>query len=143
MLMMAWFFVVRFVERIGWVMTLLILDVGGSVLLSLMLVETCLGFVVSGILSFLTFIDFSLPFLVLWLIMVILVVLLLILLSGLLVLLIRGVGWFMRFVIALFYPVHLAFGILNGSRFQLLLSVLEILLFGLTFLVFWLSRSLS
>ena len=92
--MMAWFFVVRFVERIGWVMTLLmrllILDEEGSVLLSLMLVVTCLGVVVSGTLSFLTFIDFSLLFLVLWLIMMVLVVLLLTLLSGLLVLFIRG-----------------------------------------------------
>ena len=92
-LMMAWFFVVRFVGRIGWVMTLLmrllILDVEGSVLLSLMLVVTCLGFVVTGTLSFWTFIDFSLLYLVLWMV---LVVLLLTLLSGLLMLLIRGVG---------------------------------------------------
>ena len=52
MLMMVWFFMVRFVGRISWVMTLLmrllILAVGGSVLPSLMLVETCLGFVVVG-----------------------------------------------------------------------------------------------
>ena len=50
MLMMAWFFMVVFVGKISWVMTLLmrllILDVGESVLLSLMLVVTCLGFVV-------------------------------------------------------------------------------------------------
>ena len=62
MLMMAWFFMVRFVGRISWVMTLLMrllsLDVGGSVLLSLMLVVTYLEFVVVGTLSFLTFIVF-------------------------------------------------------------------------------------
>ena len=86
---------------------------------------------------------FSLQLLVLWLIMMISVVLLLILLFGLLVLFVRGVGWFMRFVTVLFCPVHLVFGILNGSRFQLLLSVLKMLLFGLTLLVFWLSGSLS
>ena len=83
MLMMEWFGMVKFVGRIGWVMTLLmrllILDVGGSVLLLLMLVGIFLGFMARGILSFLTFIVFSLPFLVLWLIMMILVVLLLIL----------------------------------------------------------------
>ena len=131
----------------GWVMTLLmrllILVVGGSVLPSLMLVVTCLGFVVAGTLSSLIFIAFSLQLLVLWLIMMISVVLLLIHLFGLLVLFVRGVGWYMQFVTALFYPVHLAFGILSGSRFQLLLSVLRILLFGLTLLVFWLSGSLS
>ena len=49
----------------------------------------------------------------------------------------------MRFVTVLFYLVHLAFGILIGFRFQLLVSVLKILLFGLTFQVFWLSGSLS
>ena len=46
----------------------------------------------------LTFIVFSLLFLVLWLIMMILVGRLLTLLFGLLVLFERGVGWFMRFV---------------------------------------------
>ena len=60
--MMTWFFMVVFVGWISWVMTLLmrllILDVGGLVLLSLMLVVTCLGFVVVGTLSFLTFIVF-------------------------------------------------------------------------------------
>ena len=59
MLMMVWFFMVRFVGRISLEMTLLmrllILDVGGSVLLSLMLVVTSLGFVVAGTLSFLIF----------------------------------------------------------------------------------------
>ena len=62
MLMMVWFFMVRFVERISLGMTLLmrllILGVGGSVLLSLMLVVTCLEFVVAGTLSFLIFIVF-------------------------------------------------------------------------------------
>ena len=51
--MMAWFFMVRFVGRISWVVTLLmrllILGVEGSVLLSLMPVVTCPGFVVVGI----------------------------------------------------------------------------------------------
>ena len=62
MLMMAWFFMVRFVGRMSWemmlLMRLLILDVEGSVLLSLMLVVTYLVFVVVGTLSFLTFIVF-------------------------------------------------------------------------------------
>ena len=44
---------------------------------------------------------------------------------------------------AFFCPVHLVFGIRSGFRFQLPLSVLRILLFGLTLLVFWLSGSLS
>ena len=65
------------------------------------------------------------------------------LLSGLQVLFVRGVGWYMQFVTVLFCPVLLAFGILIGSRFLLLVFVLEILLFGLTLLVFWLSGSLS
>ena len=91
----------------------------------------------------LTFIISSLLFLVLWSIMMVLVVLLLILLFGLLVLFLRGVGWFMRFGIGLSCPDHLIFGILSGFRFQLLLSVLRILHFGLTLLVFWLSGSLS
>ena len=45
----------------------------------------------------------------------------------------------MRFVTVPFYVVHMAFGVLIGFRSQLLLSVLKILLFGLTLLVFWLS----
>ena len=85
---------------------------------------------------------FSLLFLVLWSIMMVMVVLLLILLSGLLVLFIRGVGWFMRFGTGLFCLGHLVFGIRNGFRFWLLLSVLRILLFGIILLVFWLSGSL-
>ena len=44
---------------------------------------------------------------------------------------------------AFFCLGHLVFGILSGFRFQLLLSVLRILLFGLTLLVFWSSGSLS
>ena len=87
----------------------------------------------------LAFIVFSLLFLVLWLIMMVLAVLLLTLLFGLLVLSVRGVGWFMRFGIGLSCLGRLVFGILNGSRFQLLLSVLRILLIGLILLVFWLS----
>ena len=74
-----------------------VLGVGGLVLLSLMLVATCLGFVVAGTLLFLIFIFFSLPYLVLWSIMMVGMILLLILLCGLLVLFLRGVGWFMRF----------------------------------------------
>ena len=78
MLMRLW----SFMGRISWVMTLrmrlLILDVGGSVLLSLMLVVTYLGFVIVGILLFLTFIGFSLLYLELWLIMMVVLVLLLI-----------------------------------------------------------------
>ena len=52
MLMRTWFFMVGIGGMTGWVMTLLmrllILVVGGSVLLSLMLVGTCLGFVLAG-----------------------------------------------------------------------------------------------
>ena len=44
-------------------MRLLTLVVGGLVMLSLMRVVICLGFVVAGTLLFLTFIEFSLPFL--------------------------------------------------------------------------------
>ena len=55
--MMAWFSMDRFVGRISWVMTLLmrllILDVGVSVLLSLMLAGIFLEFVVVGTLSIL------------------------------------------------------------------------------------------
>ena len=86
----------------SWAMTLLmrllILGVGELVLLSLMLVVIYLGFLVTGTLSFLTFIGFSLPYLVQWSIMVVEMVLLLILLSGLLVLFVNSVGWFLRFV---------------------------------------------
>ena len=60
--MMAWFFVVRFVGRIGLVMTLLmrllILDEEGLVMLSFMLVVICLGSVGAGILLCLIFISF-------------------------------------------------------------------------------------
>ena len=58
----------------GWVRELdrlLTLVVGGLVMLSLMLVVICLGSVVAGTLLFLTFIDFSLPFLELWSIMMV------------------------------------------------------------------------
>ena len=77
-------------------MRLLTLVVGGLVMLSSMLVVICLGSVVAGTLLFLTFIDFSLPFLELWSIMMVGMVLLLVLWYGLLVLIPRGVGWFMR-----------------------------------------------
>ena len=79
---------------------------------------------------------FSLQLLVLWLFMMILVVLLLILL---LVLFVRGVGWFMRFLTALFCLGHLVFGIRNGFMFLHQLFVLRMLLFGLTLLGFWSS----
>ena len=99
----------------------------GLVTLSLMLVVICLGFVVACTLLFLTFIVSSLLLLVLWSILMVVVVLLLIHLYGLLVLFIRGVGWFMRFVTGLFCPGLLVFGTRNGFKFQLLLSVLRIL----------------
>ena len=85
---------------------------------------------------------FSLPFLVLWSIMMVGMVLLLILLFGLLVLFQRGVGWFMRFGTGLFCLDHLVFGIRNGFRFLLLLSVLRTLLIGPILLVSWLNGSL-
>ena len=110
---------------------------GHAVLLSLMLVVIYLGFVVGGILSFLTSIVSSLLFLVLWSIMMIEVVLLLTLLSGLLVLLVKGAGWSLRFVTVPFCLDLLVFGTRIGFRFQLLLSVLRILLFGLALLGFW------
>ena len=97
------------------------------------------GFFVVGILSFLTFIGFSLPFLELWLTMMVVMVLLLILWYGPLVLFPRGVGWFTRFVTALSCPDHLLFGILNGSMILHPLSVLMILLIGPTLLVSWLN----
>ena len=82
-------------------------------------------------LLFLIFIIFSLPFLVVWSIMMVGMVLLLILLSG--------VGWFMRFGTRLFCLGPLGFGIRNGLVFLLLPSVLRILLFGPILLVSWLS----
>ena len=86
---------------------------------------------------------FSLPLLVLWSIMMVLAVLLLTILSGLLVLLVKGVGWFMRFVTVPFCLGLLVFGVLIGFRFLILLFVMRMLLFGLTPLVFWSSGSLS
>ena len=67
------------VDRLGNNATarLLTLVVGELVMLSLMLVVICLGFVVSGTLLFLIFIGSSLPYLVLWSIMTDLLVLLL------------------------------------------------------------------
>ena len=59
------------------------------------------------------------------------------------VLLVRGVGWFMRFETVLFCLALLGFGALSGIRFLLLLFVMRILFFGLTTLVFWASGSLS
>ena len=66
-------------------------------------------------------------------------VLLLIPWFGLLVLSPRGVGWFMRFGIGLFFLGHLVFGIRNGLTFPHLLSVLRTLLIGPTPVVSWLS----
>ena len=76
-------------------------------------------------------------------IMMILVVLLLILLFGLVVLIPRGVVWFMRFGTGLFCLGHLVFGIRNGFMFLHLLSALRTLLIGPKPLVYWLSGSLS
>ena len=53
--------------------------------------------------------------------MMVLVVLLLTHWFGLLVLFVKGVGWFMRFATVPFYLVRLAFGVLIGFRFQLFL----------------------
>ena len=66
-------------------------------MLSLMRDVICLVSVGANILSFLTFIDFSLIFLELWSIMMVERVLLMILWFGLPVLIPKGVGWFMRF----------------------------------------------
>ena len=147
MLMTLWFFMVGFERLTGEVMMLLMrlptLAVGELVMLSSMLVVICLGSVGVGTLFFLIFIDFSLPSLELWSIMMVWMVLLLILLCGLLVLFIRGVGCSMRFGTVHFCLGLLVFGTRNGFRFQLLISVLRILLFDLILLVFWLSGSLS
>ena len=104
-----------------------------------MLVVIWLQFVVAGTLFFLTFIGSSLPFLVLWSIMMVGMVLLLILWSGLLVLVLKGVDWFMLFGTGLFCLGRMVFGIRNGLMFLQLLSVLMMLLIGLILLVFWLS----
>ena len=85
---------------------------------------------------------FSLLLLVLWLIMMILVERLLTLLFGLLVLFVRGVGWFSRFVTVPFCLGLLRFGVLSGVRLLLLLFQVQMLIFGLTLLVFWLNGSL-
>ena len=94
-------------------------------------VVICLGFAVAGTLLFLTFIDFLLPFLEQWSIMMVGIVLLLILWYGLLVLIPRGVVWFMRFGDRAFFCLgRLVFGIRSGSMFQLQLFVLRTLLIG-------------
>ena len=113
----------------------------GLEMLSLMLVVTCLGFVVAGTLFFLIFTGSLLLYLELWSIMMVVLVLLLIPLYGLLALFPRGVGWFMQFRVMLFCQGHLVLGILIGLIFLLLLFVLRILLFGLTLLGFWSSGS--
>ena len=127
MLMRVWFSMVEFGRLTGLVMTLLMrlltLVVGELVMQSLMLVVICLGSVVAGTLSFLTFIDFSLRFLEPWSIMMVGMVLLLILQYGLLVLSPRGVGLFMRF----------------GTGHSCLATWYLTLLIGLFPLVFWLS----
>ena len=147
MLMRVWILTVGFERLTGWVITLLmrllILGVGGSLLLSLMLVVTCLGSVVAGTLLFLIFIGCSLLF------------------SRAVVNhdgrdgtapdpLVWSAGALpkrRRLVHAVrdraFLPGDLVFGIRNGFKFLLLPSVLRILLFGLILLVFWFSGSLS
>ena len=143
MLMRVWFSKVGYGRLTELVMMLLMrlltLGVGGLAILSLMRVVICLGFVDVGILSFLIFIDSSLPFLGLLLTMMIGMVLLLILWYGLQVLVPRGVGWFRRFGIGHFCPGRLVFGILSGLVCLHLLSVLRTLLVGPVLLVFWLS----
>ena len=82
MLMRLWYSMVRFERLTGKVITLLMrpLTLVGVVLVIrlLMLVVTCPGFVVAGILFSSTFIGFSLLFLELWSIMMVVLVLLLI-----------------------------------------------------------------
>ena len=112
---------------------------GGSVLLLSMLVVISQGFVVGGILLFLIFIGFSLPFLGLWSIMMVGMVLPLILWCGLLVLCPRGDGWFMLFVTWLCFLGLLLFVLVNGLLVLLLQLVLILLLSGHTLLVFWLN----
>ena len=109
-------------------------------MLSSMLVVICLGFVVDGTLLFLTFIGSSLPFLVQLSIMMVVKVELLIFWSGLLGLVLKGVDWFMLFGTGLFCLGRLVFGVRSGFMFLHLLSVLMMLLIGLTLLVFWLSE---
>ena len=143
MLRRLWFLTVRFVRLTGLVITLLMrlltLVVEGLVLLSLMRVVTCLGYVFGGILSFLIFIVSSLPPLGLLSTMTRVMVLLLIPRYCLLVLSLRGFGWFMRFETGPCCPDHLLSGSLNGSACLLLLSVLMTLVIGPFLLVFWLS----
>ena len=134
MLVRVWFLTVGLGRSTGWVTTLLMrlltLVVGELVMLSLMLVVICLGVVVAGTLLFLIFIDFSLSFLVLWSIKMVGMVLLLILWYGLLVLIPRGVVWFMRFGTGLFCLGRLIFGIRSGLMFLHLLFALRTLLLG-------------
>ena len=111
-------------------MRLLTLVVGGLVMLSLMPVVICLGFVDVGILSFLTFIGSY---------VMAVMVLLLILWFGLLVPSPRGVGWFMRFGTGHCCTGHLVFGNVNGLMCMHPLSVLMILLSGPTLPVSWLN----
>ena len=110
-LMRIWFLMVGFVSLIGFVTMLLIrkltLVVGGLVLLLLMPVVICLGFVVVGIQFFLIFLE-------LLLIMMGLVGLLLIRWSGLLVLCPRGGGLFMLFVTLLCFLVLRLSGLVSG-----------------------------
>ena len=100
-------------------------------MLSLMLVVICLGFVVGGTLSFLISIGSSLPSLGLLSIMMEGMVLLLILWFGLLVLIPKGVGWFMRFGTELSCLGRLVFGTRSALMFLHLLSVLRSLPSGL------------
>ena len=90
---------VRITKVKGQADEVMVLDgrVGELVMLSSMLVLICLGSVVAGTLLFLTFIDFSLPFLELWSIMMVGMVLDLISWYGLLVPFPKNVGECMRF----------------------------------------------
>ena len=143
MLMRVWFSKVGLGRLTEFVMMLLLrlltLVVRELVMLSSMLVVICLEFVVAGTLFFLTFIGSSLPFLVQLSIMMVVRVQFLILWSGLLVLVLKGGDWFMLFGTGLFCLGRQVFGVRSGFVFLHLLSVVMMLLIGLTLLVFWLN----
>ena len=139
----VWCWMVGFVSLTGMVTKLLMMQLtlveGGSVLLFSMLVVISLGSVCVGILSFLTFIGSSLPFLGPLIIMMGTMELPLIRWCGLLVLCLRGDDWFMLSVTWPCYLVLLLFSLLNVLLVLLLLMVLMMLLSGPTLLVFWLN----
>ena len=119
------FLMVGFVSLTSLVMMLLMrlptLVVGGSDLLSLMLIVIFLECVVGGILLFLIFFGSLSPFLGLWSIMTVGMVMLLILWSGLLVHYQRGEDWFMLYVALPCCLGRLLFGLVIGFVVQLLL----------------------